>query len=595
MESGERHRHGRQRDGRVLLRMTAIGIAGIVVASACSSGSGKSSSTSSSVASRTAGTVATAPPQSGGTLTMATYIEPPGLDPLVASGSGDLGGTEMMAIYDTVMRYNPATGKYEPRTAQSLTPNADSSVWTLKLKPNIKFSDGTVYDAAAVKYSLDRHRSGLAGAPPCDQLRACPRNTTISSSYMSYIKSIDVVDSLTLQITLSGPLPELPAILAAEPGMVPSPTALQAACPATTTATPATCSFNLHPVGAGPFVLDAFTPHESITMKANPSYWGGQVYLDGLKFINLGDAGSDKTYQGLKSGSEQVALLRDPATVAQAKTDGYTGSSMLTYGGNIVLINDGVTVACASGKPAPTCTGQPDGPYTPKSPTTDVTVRQAIGAAVDPNQINERVYGGKGLVGTELFPKSFRYYPAVPGPKYDVAQAKQLVQQAKAAGWDGKIQYITDTAPSDVQTGLTLEAMLQAVGMTVQVTNIDPTTLALDKRTGNYQTASHGFGITDDDLGVLRSVIGNLQSTAAGNRMGYKSAQMDAALQQLLVATTDNAKKAAYAQISRIYAQDVPFLNLASVEEFIAWSSSVHGVTAGSQSEVYFDKTWLAK
>ena len=150
-----------------------------------------------------------------------------------------------------------------------------------------------------------------------------------------------------------------------------------------------------------------------------------------------------------------------------------------------------------------------------------------------------------------MFPKSFRYYPAVPGPKYDLDQAKQLVQKAKAAGWDGKIQYITDTAPSDVQTGLTLEAMLQAVGMTVQVSNVDPTTLALDKRTGNYQTASHGLGITDDDLGVLRSVIGNLQSTAAGNRMGYKSAQMDAALQQLLVATTDDAKKAAYAEISR--------------------------------------------
>ena len=88
-------------------------------------------------------------------------------------------------------------------------------------------------------------------------------------------------------------------------------------------------------------MIDAFTPKESITMKANPNYWGGQVYLDGLKFINLGDAGSDKTYQGLKAGTEQVALLRDPATVAHAKADGFGGSSALTYGGNIVLITTG--------------------------------------------------------------------------------------------------------------------------------------------------------------------------------------------------------------------------------------------------------------
>ncbi len=103
-------------------------------------------------------------------------------------------------------------------------------------------------------------------------------------------------------------------------------------------------------------------------MKANPSYWGGQVYLDGLKFINFGDAGSDKTYQGLKSGSEQVALLRDPATVAQAKADGYTGSSMLTYGGNIVLINDGVTVACALASRPPLVRANPTVPIPPSLP-----------------------------------------------------------------------------------------------------------------------------------------------------------------------------------------------------------------------------------
>jgi peptide/nickel transport system substrate-binding protein len=526
---------------------------------------------------------------------MATFFEPPGLDPIVASGSGTVGGTEMMAIYDTVMRYDPATGKYDPQTAQSLTPNADDSVWTLKLKSNIKFTDGTAYDANAVKYSLDRHRSGLPGALPCDQLRACPRNTTISSSFMSYIHSLDVVDPLTLQITLNGPLPELPAILAAEPGMVPSPTALQSACPASQTASPATCSFNLHPVGAGPFMIDAFTPKESITMKANPNYYGGHVYLDGLKFINLGDAGSDKTYQGLKSGTEQVAFLRDPATVAQAKSDGFTGSSNLTYAGNIIMFNNGVSVKCAAGQPSPTCTGRPDGAYTPPTPTNNLTVRQAIAAAIDPQQINQRVYGGKGLVGTELFPKSFRYSPGVPGPKYDPNQAKQLVAQAKAAGWDGKIQYLTDTAPSSQQTGLTIQAMLQAVGMTVELSNIDTTTLALDKRTGNYQTTAHGFAITEDDLGILRSVIGNMQSTAAGNRMGYKSAQMDAALQQLLVAKTDADKKAAYGKISQVYVQEAPFLSLATVEEFVAWGANVHGVYAGSQSEVYFDKTWLSK
>jgi peptide/nickel transport system substrate-binding protein len=106
--------------------LTIMGLVAVLVASACSSS--KSSQPPPSATGTGPGTVATAQPQTGGILTMATYIEPPGLDPLVASGSGDLGGTEMMAIYDSVMRYNPATGKYEPKTAESLTPNADDTV-----------------------------------------------------------------------------------------------------------------------------------------------------------------------------------------------------------------------------------------------------------------------------------------------------------------------------------------------------------------------------------------------------------------------------------------------------------------------------------
>ena len=58
----------------------------------------------------------------------------------------------MNALYDTIARWNPDTRKYEMRSAAS----PDSSAWTLKLKPNIKFRDGTPYDADAVKYKFDR-------------------------------------------------------------------------------------------------------------------------------------------------------------------------------------------------------------------------------------------------------------------------------------------------------------------------------------------------------------------------------------------------------------------------------------------------------
>ncbi len=72
------------------------------------------------------------------------------------------------------MRYNTETNKIEMRTAESVTPNADSTEWTIKIRAGIKFADGTDYDAEAVSFGILRHVSGLiAGIPACEELRAC--------------------------------------------------------------------------------------------------------------------------------------------------------------------------------------------------------------------------------------------------------------------------------------------------------------------------------------------------------------------------------------------------------------------------------------
>src|SRR4051812_41697487 len=71
-------------------------------------------------------------PKVGGSITFAVYGESAGLDPTINSGTGVVGGIELVAVYDTLIRYDPSTGKYVPRMAQSLEPNADFTRWTLK-------------------------------------------------------------------------------------------------------------------------------------------------------------------------------------------------------------------------------------------------------------------------------------------------------------------------------------------------------------------------------------------------------------------------------------------------------------------------------
>ncbi|HEX7094487.1 MAG TPA: ABC transporter substrate-binding protein, partial [Acidimicrobiales bacterium] len=173
-------------------------------------------------------------PEPGGIITMGTYTEPSGLDPVVAQGGGTSGNSEMAAIYGTLMRYDAETDTYEPYMAESLEPNDDFTEWTLKLRPGVTFTDGTPYNAEAVVFGMKRHTQ---------------HGSTLASQ-VAIIDEYTVVDDLTVTFKLKGPWPGFPYVLSNTPGMIPSMAAIQAACP--DPATPAReCTFNRSPVGAG--------------------------------------------------------------------------------------------------------------------------------------------------------------------------------------------------------------------------------------------------------------------------------------------------------------------------------------------------------
>jgi ABC-type oligopeptide transport system substrate-binding subunit len=87
----------------------------------------------------------------------------------------------------------------------------------------------------------------------------------------------------------------------------------------------------------------------------------------------------------------------------------------------------------------------------------------------------------------------------------------------------------------------------------------------------------------------------NLRSDSASNRTGYKSPEMDKALVELKVASTDDAKKVAYKKVSDLLVRDLPWLTEAAVEEYVAWRPEVRGVYATLATTVYFDRAWIKK
>ena len=572
--------------------LICVAIAAALVFAACGD-DGESSSENTQATGTTPSTTAKQP-VAGGTITFGTFSETQGLDPIVSSGNGVTGYIEMNTIYDTIVRYNTQTGKYEPNTAESVTSNAALTEWTVKLKPNIKFTDGTAYDAEAVKFGMNRHRSGTAGAPPCAQLYACPRNITSSAAYMGLVKSIDVVDPLTVKFTLSEPWSSFQYALSAEAAMIPSPASIKKCDPA---GNARDCETNTKPVGAGPFKIESYKPKDSISVVKNADYFNGAPYLDGIKFVNsIADAGGDSTFQALSTGTFNMAFLRDPATVAAAHDKKFEGVSTVEQGGGLLLINNGNSVTCAKGAPAPVCTGKPDGVLASNPPTKNIKVRQAIAAAVDPKVINDRGYQGKGLVGNQIFQSDFRWFADVPGPKVDVEAAKKLVTEAKAAGWDGKLRLLYNSSPTAAAVGLATKTMLEAVGMTVDLdtskdTNAQITQVVVAK---DFDVTGWGMAIPPDD-GAVWALAQNLASTSSSNRIGFASTVVDKALSDIRVAKTDAELKTSYKAIAEVLATEVPVLPFAKIEEFIAWPASVKGMRQTNRSGVVFDKAWIDK
>jgi peptide/nickel transport system substrate-binding protein len=533
--------------------VTVVGVFTLsaLVAAGCGGSSGKGAAQSPTTkASSTAGGTASkpevcTPDKAGGTATFGVFSETRGLDPVVSTGSGTTGAIELSALYDTLMRYNPDTAKFEPWLAESFEANSDSTQWTLKLRKGIKFGNGDPLTTAAVKTSIARFQD--------------PKNNAGSIANVLQIADMRIVDDLTMVFQLKESWGTFPFVLADLPGMIINPNVLQQM---------GKDPFNTNPRGAGvgPYEVVRFAPGEEIRMQAKTDYWGGPVCIGTLRFVPIA---TDQTrYDALKKGELDAAFLRDPQIVAQAKAAG------LGFHGEVVNLGTFLMMNNSFNKPA----------------SADVRVRQAAVLAVDPKVLDDRINAGKGLPTSAIIQKDSPISPGVDGPKVDTGRAAQLVKDAEAAGWNGSISLVCSNATPDV--GITIQAQLQAVGFKVALQQL--TTPDLVKRV--FVDHNFEFACSGASVGQASPVERLNRFFGPGNTLtGYSNPQWDAGLKELKAASTVPAIKQALAKLQQIWNDTVPSANLAAVENLIAWNKNVHGLVFNENYAFYFSKAYLTK
>jgi peptide/nickel transport system substrate-binding protein len=449
----------------------------------------------------------------GGNITVLQTTDPGSLDPSkmgVLSTSGPIG----YPVYDQLLTFDSKTGKLKPILLQSITGNADSTVWTLKLRPNVKFADGTTLDSSAIKANFDY---------------ALASTTSSAKSTAAQIASWDISDPLVAKITLNAANSVYPLEIVNRISMIASPTAL----------TKFGTSYGTSPettVGAGPFTLQSYTRGSQIVYARNPNYWNApQPYLDTLtiKFI----ADPNTAYQTVQTGGADMFFsgAANQQLIDQAKAAGMKFFQI--YPANVT--------------PHPIYFMN-----LARAPFNDLTARQAMYACLDP----KKVAAAAGLqVATAIFDKTSPWYSANGAfPAFDAKKCQDLINQWSAKNGNAPLTFtVTDIVGNNTlggqgQTIQAIFAAYQNVKVNVQqVTNAQLTPLG---PAGNFDLYPSAVGGIDPTQAYDTAYPTN----AARNFGKYSNPQMDAAITSGHSTTNQTQRKAAYDTVQKLLVTDLP-------------------------------------
>lgn len=420
----------------------------------------------------------------------------------------------------------------------------NTTTLALALRKGVKFHDGTDFDAAAVKFNLER----LLDPETKSRLRA----------ELSEVKSVEVVDAHTARLHLKYPSVGLLATLAQAPGMILSPTAVKKLGK----------DIARSPVGTGPFRFVEWVRDDRTTVERFDGYWErGLPYLDRVVFRPVPD--TSVAVLGLKTGTVDLIDGVEPKDVAglRARRDlVYMESPGLNY--YMIRLN----------------LGQP--------PLDNRLVRLALAHTIDREAIAKGLFFGSVPVAQgPITPASWAYSKDLKGISRDVARAKALLAEAGKPG-GVKFEMQTLTFPIVRQMAEVIKAQAAEAGIDITLAPGETGKLMQNSLTGNYQAMlSWRTGREDPDGSTFR----DFHTEGTFNRMKYSNPKMDELLVKARSTFVIPERKALYLQIQKLVLEDSPMIFIVVMPTGQASSARVKGFTHYPNLEIFLRSTWLEK
>jgi ABC-type dipeptide/oligopeptide/nickel transport system permease component/ABC-type transport system substrate-binding protein len=363
--------------------------------------------------------VAALPAVAGGSITIGMQLEPPILDP-TASPAAAISEALYGNVYEGLVQFAP-DGSVLPCLAESWDVSADGLTYTFHLRGGVRFHDGSRFDAATAKFSLERALAADSSNPQKSRLQA--------------IRSVEAIDERTLRLVLSRRSGGLLQSLAWGSFVMVGP---------------ATAAGNgLRPVGTGPFRVAEWRRGDSLRLVRAGGYWGKPAQLTQVTFKFIADPTA--AYAALMAGDlDAFDNYPAPESVAQFAADPrfrvFVGPTEME---TILALNNR------------------------RPPLDNLLVRRAIAHALDRRAILDGAMFGYGTpIGSHFPPRNPAYVDLTGRYPHDVARARELLAQAGVAG--GFAVTLKLPPPSYARrSGEIIASELAAVGIRVTILNLE--------------------------------------------------------------------------------------------------------------------------
>ncbi len=496
----------------------------------------------------------------GGTLTIGLQTEPVSLDP--AAGLFIAERFILMDIFDTLVAADQA-GELHPGLATSWEMNEDATEFTLSLRNDVTFHDGTPFNAEAVKASFD-HIQEIEDFSTAGQIMA------------GYVETV-VEDDQTVTVRFDVPKATFIKDLS-QPWMgISSPEALGSE------------DYGQNPVGTGPFMFDNWAVQDSLTLVRNPDYnWApefalhkGPALLDEVVFRFLPEPAT--RLAALETGEVQV--VEDPPAQDASALIGSEAYNIRTVS--------------APGMPAHLMIN------TEKAPTDDILVRQAMIYAVNQEQLVQLGFNGLSTPAHNVLSPTTTGYNAAAAElySYDPERANELLDEAGWVDQDGdgirekdgqNLMVVYPASPVYESAYMELvSAYLNDVGFEVELTTMDDAGIFEFAVEGNHNLV--GMGWTSSDPGVLRFVYHSENIDGGSGFTRFVDEQLDSDLETAPTVLDEDERNQLYEDAQMIIMENALAIPLHLYDRVMLMDTTVQGWRYDSEGYPWLYEISLAQ